>query len=99
VLLVSGRPPDKDCPDPTSAPTRLGVVVTKKVGNAIVRNRVKRLCRECFRRWPDFAPRGIDLVVIAREGAGELGLANVEEEWSRARPSLLKRCAGVLQKK
>jgi ribonuclease P protein component len=96
VLLVAGRPADKDCPDPANAKARLGVVVTKKVGNAIVRNRVKRLCRECFRLWPDFAPPGIDLVVIAREGAGELGLATVRDEWLRARPSLLKRCAGVL---
>lgn len=94
---MARREEAKDCPDPIHAVSRIGIVVTKKVGNAIVRNRVKRLCRECFRLWPDFVPPGIDLVVIAREGAGELRLADVRDEWSRARPSLLKRCASVLR--
>jgi ribonuclease P protein component len=75
---------------------RLGVVVTKKVGNAVARNRIKRVCRECFRLWPDLVPSGIDLVVIARDGADVLGLAEVHREWERARPRLLERCAKVL---
>ena len=81
------------------ATSRLGIVVTKKIGNAVARNRVKRLCRECFRTWPDLVPDGIDLVVIARAGAPELVLDTVREEWSRARPALLKRCAAVLVSK
>ena len=76
-------------------PSRLGIVVTKKIGNAVARNRVKRVCRECFRLWPDFVPEGIDLVVIAKEGAPELGLAQVREEWTRARAVVLKRCQAV----
>ncbi|MCL2777593.1 MAG: ribonuclease P protein component [Polyangiaceae bacterium] len=68
---------------------RLGIIVTKKVGNAPTRNRIKRLCRECFRLWPKFVPTGVDLVVIARAGAGELGLRNVQAEWSHARPALI----------
>lgn len=75
---------------------RLGIVVSKRVGHAVARNRVKRLCREAFRLWPDFVPNGIDLVVIAREGASELGLADVKREWERARPRLLERCAKLL---
>ncbi len=62
-----------------------------------MRNRIKRLCRECFRLWPGFVPDEIDLVVIAREGAADLTLAKVREEWSQARPSLLRRCEGVLR--
>jgi ribonuclease P protein component len=88
VLLVAPREP--------AACSRVGFVVTKKVGNAVQRNRIKRVCRECFRMWPDLVPDGIDLVVIARAGADELGLAEVRSEWERARPSLLKRCAAVL---
>ena len=61
-----------------------------------MRNRIKRVCRECFRLWPGFVPNGIDLVVIAREGAASLGLAHVKDEWARARPALLKRCTQVL---
>jgi ribonuclease P protein component len=75
---------------------RLGIVVTKKIGNSPQRNRIKRLCRECFRTWPELVPDGIDLVVIARNGAAELALDDVRAEWSRARPALLKRCAAVL---
>jgi ribonuclease P protein component len=71
---------------------RLGVVVTRKLGTAVRRNRVKRLCRECFRTWPDLLPEGVDLVVIARPGADELGLAEVRAEW-RAVATLLKKRA------
>lgn len=77
-------------------PSRLGLVVTKKVGNAVARARVKRVCRECFRSWPGFVPDGIELVVIARDRADELGLAQVRAEWERARSLLLKRCASAL---
>jgi ribonuclease P protein component len=75
---------------------RLGIVVTKKIGSSPQRNRIKRVCRECFRTWPELVPDGIDLVVIARNGAADLGLAEVRAEWERARPALLKRCAAVL---
>jgi ribonuclease P protein component len=92
VLLVAAREPD------TAACSRVGFVVTKKVGNAVQRNRIKRVCRECFRMWPELVPDGIDLVVIARAGADELGLAAVRAEWERARPGLLKRCAAVLER-
>ena len=90
VMLVAAR--ESGC-------ARLGIVVTRKIGNAVQRNRIKRVCRECFRTWPDFVPDGIDLVVIGRGGASELGLAAVRSEWERARPALLKRCAAVLGQK
>jgi ribonuclease P protein component len=96
VLLVAQRRADRECHEPRTARSRLGIVVTKKVGNAVARARVKRLCRECFRLWPDLVPDGIDLVVIARAGAPELVLADVRAEWARARGQLLKRCASVL---
>ncbi|MBX3264709.1 MAG: ribonuclease P protein component [Labilithrix sp.] len=99
VLLVCARERDRETDEPRTAPSRLGIVATRKVGDATMRNRIKRVCRECFRLWPGFVPDGIDLVVIARSGADTLTLADVRDEWSRARPALLKRCASVLRSK
>jgi ribonuclease P protein component len=98
VMLVCARDPVEKTAEvtPQIGPSRLGIVATRKVGDATMRNRIKRLCRECFRLWPGFVPDGIDLVVIAREGASELTLDRVRDEWSRARPALLKRCTSVL---
>jgi ribonuclease P protein component len=48
---------------------RLGVTVTRKVGGAVERNRLKRAVREVFRRQRSLLPGGLSLVVIAREGA------------------------------
>jgi ribonuclease P protein component len=67
------------------------LVVTKKIGDAVTRNRIKRVCREAFRTWKDLVPEGVDLVVIAREGAGALGLAEVREEWQRVERQLRRR--------
>ena len=64
---------------------RLGVTVSRRVGGAVIRNRVKRLVREVFRRGS--TPAG-DVVVIARTGAGGLAYGEVQAElarlWQRA---------------
>ena len=52
---------------------RLGVTVSSRVGNAVVRNRVKRWVREAFRAAAAALP-AVDLVVIARSAAPEAGL-------------------------
>jgi len=106
TLLVAAQPrpgsfapgPSRPLPNPLAAPAspRLGVIVTRKLGNAVLRNRVKRLCRECFRTWPDLLPRGADLIVIAHRGAGELGLADVRREWLGVSRLLHKRAAEAL---
>jgi ribonuclease P protein component len=52
--------------------SRLGLVVSRRVGNAVARNRTKRLVREWFRRYRARVHTPVDIVVIARSGAGQL---------------------------
>lgn len=67
-----------------SSVSRIGITASKRVGGAVVRNRVKRLVREFFRRHE----RGIhpprDIVVIARPAAAEANYADVQQELGAA---------------
>ncbi len=64
--------------------SRLGLVVSRKVGKAHARNRVKRLLREYFRRRRLTISAPLDLVVVAKPGAAELDLGSVSAELDEA---------------
>jgi ribonuclease P protein component len=59
---------------------RLGLTVSRRVGRAVARNRVRRRVREWFRRHRSIVPEGADWVVIARPGAGGLEATEVAAE-------------------
>jgi ribonuclease P protein component len=64
---------------------RVGLTVSKRVGGAVVRNRVKRLAREWLRRngWVE---AGFDVVIIAKQSAARLvGLRDVSSDLARVR--------------
>lgn len=70
--------------DRFDGPSRLGITASRKVGNAPVRNRVRRLVREFFRRSrTDIVPPR-DIVVIAKPGAHTVSYSAVERELSKA---------------
>lgn len=60
-------------------PARLGLTVSRKVGNAVVRNRVKRGLRDLFRRQR-LNMAAVDISIVARAGAGELDSLTVRHE-------------------
>lgn len=60
--------------------TRLGVTVSSKVGNAVVRNRVKRVVREFFRRCRHEITPNKDVLIIARKGAVDISLWQMTHE-------------------
>jgi len=61
-------------------PARVGITVSRKVGNAVVRNRVKRWVRESVRQRPGSVPAGSDVVVVARPVAAKAGFAATDRE-------------------
>lgn len=78
----------------TEGRLRLGVTVSRRVGDSVRRNRVKRLVREVFRRNRALFPAACDLVVVARAGAATLDYAAVRNEVSAAEGAL-RRAAGA----
>ena len=71
---------------------RVGLVTSKRVGGAVVRNRVRRRLREIVRRHQHALRSGIWLVVIARPAAASASSAALEDEWLRLlrRASILR---------
>jgi ribonuclease P protein component len=68
--------------------TRLGITVTKKVGTAVQRNRIKRVVREVFRRNRPLFPASHDVVFIAKREAREIGYDTLLGELRRAATKL-----------
>ena len=59
--------------------TRIGISVSKKVGNSVVRHRVTRVIRECCRLHEKELKQGWDIIIVARPLAKEQGLSEIEQ--------------------
>jgi len=77
---------------PASSVLRFGFTVTKKVGNAVERNRIRRRLREAVRAAaPRFARQPMDLVILARRSAIERSFADLAADVARAVDALARR--------
>ncbi len=61
-----------------SKENRLGISVSKKVGNSVVRHRITRLIKENYRLEKDGFEKGFDIIYIARPAAKEISFAQVK---------------------
>ena len=74
-----------------SATSRIGITVSRKVGGAVVRNRVKRMFREIFRYNRATLAPPLDLVVVARPGVHERSSAELAREFLKRFDELARR--------
>ena len=58
---------------------RIGISVSKKVGNSVVRHRVTRLIRESYRLHEAVFNSGLDIVIVARASAASVGYEEIEK--------------------
>jgi ribonuclease P protein component len=61
--------------------SRIGISVSKKVGNSVVRHHLTRLIRESFRLHEDVVEAGLDIVVVARASAKEENYKTIESAY------------------
>ena len=64
--------------------TRVGITATKKIGNAVTRNRVRRRLREIYRLSEPTLRTGFDVVVVARTRAVDAAYSRLNAEYIRA---------------
>ena len=73
--------------------SRIGITASKKVGNAVVRNRMKRIVRAAFRETDGLLPNGFEMVVICKMAPPELTSGTVVQEWRGAKKRVEKTVA------
>ena len=74
-------------PAPSGSDVRVGIIVGRPVGNAVIRNRVKRRLRHLAARHLPSTPAGVDLVVRALPRAAVAGdhlITDLDKAWTRA---------------
>lgn len=68
--------------------TRIGISVTRRAGNSVIRNKIKRRIREAIRKNASFLPEGEDIVIAARAGTARADFSRIEGD-------IRKVCEGI----
>jgi ribonuclease P protein component len=66
---------------PEGPVSRLGVITSRKIGGAVIRNRARRLMREAFRLHQNDLAGMVDLLLVARPSIAGKSLAEVEKDF------------------
>jgi ribonuclease P protein component len=92
LLVLAAGAVGEDCPP------RAGFVVSRAVGNAVVRNKVRRRLRVLVREYLSSLPRGSLLVVRAHPQAATASQADLAAELNLVMNTLVRRQAGALRR-
>jgi ribonuclease P protein component len=65
------------------AESKVGIIVSRKVGGAVVRNRLKRRCKELHRLSRSYIACGLWIVMILKREAATSSFADLQTEWLR----------------
>lgn len=82
------------CDDPVEDRRRIGLAVSKSVGNAVTRNKVKRRFRQLARAKEDLLPSSCDLVIRAKPGAADVPFQDLDQQMDRLFRDLTLRVGG-----
>ena len=77
--------------------SRLGITVSKKVGKAVTRNKIKRIIREYFRLNRQFLPGRLDINILARQTSGRLSAAAIRDHLGQCFKMIARKNQNVLK--
>ena len=68
-----------------SEETRIGISISKRIGNSVKRNKLKRRMREVIKENAPRLPAGMDIVIVARRGPSEASFQEIREDIKQLR--------------
>ena len=71
--------------------SRMAVIISKKVGNAVTRNKMRRWIRDLFRRNKEFLKDNLDILIIVKKDIQETSWTTLRENYLRAIKSICKK--------
>ena len=63
--------------------SRVGITATRRIGNSVERNRLRRRVRELYRRNKWRVPPGVDIVINVKDGLARAGYDEIEQDFAR----------------